>query len=112
MYDTNNIFAKILQKKIPSDIIFENEFFFAINDIRPKSDTHILLIPKGKYIDMDDFNKNSSEVEKLHLFRSIQNIVEKFNLDGYRLITNCKKSAGQEVFHLHFHILSGKSLPW
>ena len=111
-YDNNNIFSQIINKKLPTEIILENEHAIAFNDIAPQAPIHILIIPKGKYIKFDDFINNASKEEIYNFFRLINQLVKDFNLenDGYRLITNAGKNANQEVPHLHFHLLGGQNL--
>ena len=94
-YDNNNIFAKILNKKLSTEIILENEYAIAFNDITPQAPIHVLIIPKGKYIKYDDF-LNKAAKEEIYQF--------------FMLITNAGKHANQEVPHLHFHLLAGKNL--
>ena len=112
IYDNNNIFAKIINKKLPTEIVLENEHAIAFNDIAPQAPIHILIIPKGKYIKYNDFIDKASQVEVYKLFILINELVKKYNLEeaGYRLITNAGKNANQEVPHLHFHLLAGKNL--
>ena len=111
-YDENNIFAKILNKKILTKIILENEHAIAFNDITPQAPIHILIIPKGKYIKYDDFLNKASKEEIYFFFKLISQLVKDNNLEeaGYRLITNAGKDANQEVPHLHFHLLAGQNL--
>jgi len=103
------IFCKIVNKEIPSDIVLENSDFIAFNDIAPKASTHILIIPK-KHI--ESFNEITSEIS-VGINDFILELVKKLKIDktGYRLITNIGKDGGQEVPHLHFHILAGKDVP-
>lgn len=112
MYDTNNIFAKILRGEIPNKTVFENDWVLAFEDISPQAKVHILVIPKGEYTDMDDFSKNGKPDEIVALFRSVHEITEKLGLDkdGYRLISNCRANGGQEVPHLHLHIMGGEPI--
>jgi len=111
-YNDNNIFAKILNKKLSTDIILENEHAIAFHDIVPQSPIHILIIPKGKYIKYDDFLNEASRDEIYNFFKLINQLVKNYNLEktGYRLITNAGRDANQEVPHLHFHLLAGKNL--
>ena len=111
-YDNDNIFAKILDKKLSTKIILENEHAIAFNDISPQAPIHILIIPKGKYIKYDDFLNKASQEEVYSLFLLINQLVKDNNLEdsGYRLITNAGRNANQEVPHLHFHLLAGKNL--
>jgi len=111
-YNDNNIFAQIIDKKLPTEIILENEYAIAFNDIAPQALIHILIIPKGKYIKYDDFINKASKEEIYHFFMLINQLVKNYNLEnaGYRLITNAGKNANQEVPHLHFHLLAGQNL--
>ena len=111
-YDNDNIFAKILDKKLSTKIILENGHAIAFNDISPQAPIHILIIPKGKYIKYDDFLNKASQEEVYSLFLLINQLVKDNNLEdsGYRLITNAGRNANQEVPHLHFHLLAGQNL--
>lgn len=111
-YDTNNIFAKILRGDIPSKPIAQTPHAFAFNDIAPKAPTHILVIPKGAYIDAADFNANASDAEIADFYRLVARLVQEAGVaeTGYRLIANSGVNGGQEVPHYHVHILGGKKL--
>lgn len=111
-YDDNNVFAKILDKKLSKEIILENKHSIAFKDIVPQAPIHILIIPKGKYIKYDDFLNKASQEEVYSLFVLINQLVKNYKLEdtGYRLITNAGKNANQEVPHLHFHLLGGQNL--
>ena len=112
VYDSENIFAKIINKKLSTKIVMENEHAIAFDDIAPKAPIHILIIPKGKYVKYDDFLNKASKEEIYNFFLLINHLVKDNNLEktGYRLITNAGKNANQEVPHLHFHLLAGKNL--
>ena len=115
-YDNENIFAKILKGEIPCDKIYEDEFVLAFNDIRPQAPSHALIIPKGEYIDINDFSKNAKDNEVLGLNKAIAIVAEKLKIsedsggNGYRLISNAGFDSHQEVPHLHFHLLAGRQL--
>jgi len=111
-YDTQNIFAKILRGEIPCAKVFENEHVLAFKDIAPKAPVHIVVIPKGPYTDMDDFTARATADEITALLRATGAIAREQGLDktGYRVINNCGANGGQEVPHLHLHILGGKKL--
>ena len=111
-YDDNNIFAKLLNNKLLTDIILENEHAIAFHDIAPQAPVHILIIPKGKFIKYDDFLNKASKDEIYYFFDLINQLVKVYDLEntGYRLISNAGKNANQEVPHLHFHLLAGKNL--
>lgn len=108
-YDDNNVFAKILRGEIPCRKVFEDDHVLAFEDIDPKRPVHVLVIPKGKYIDATDFGDNASDAEIVALHRAIARIARERGIDGtgYRLIANAGENGGQEVPHLHFHLLGG-----
>ncbi|MEM7617014.1 MAG: HIT domain-containing protein [Pseudomonadota bacterium] len=112
-YDTNNIFAKIINKEIPAEIIYEDDDVIAFNDIAPAAPIHVLVIPKQNYCSFNDFMAQP-DTEKIAIFfqkiRMIANDILKINETGYRLITNHGTNASQTVFHFHVHIISGKRL--
>ena len=111
-YNDDNIFAKILNKKLETEIILENKHAIAFQDIAPQAPIHILIIPKGKYIKYDDFLNEASKDEIYHFFKLISQLIKDYDLEntGYRLITNAGRNANQEVPHLHFHLLAGQNL--
>ncbi|MBS91925.1 MAG: histidine triad nucleotide-binding protein [Rickettsiales bacterium] len=110
-YDNQNVFAKILRKEIPSEKVFEDSEIYAFKDISPQAPFHILVVPKQAFCSLDDFLNSADDKIILNFFKKIKKIVNQENLkDGYRLITNVGKFGGQEVPHLHFHILSGRHL--
>ena len=111
-YDTNNIFAKILRGEIPCQKIYEDDHVLAFPDIAPKAPVHILVIPKGAYQDMNDFTSKASAEEIAALFRALGKIARDKGLEktGYRVISNCGLNGGQEVPHLHLHLLGGRHL--
>ncbi len=105
-----SIFSKIIQGQIPCTKIFENQHVIAFNDIAPQAPVHVLIVPKKEIAKLQDLEESDlyllSEVVK-----AAQIIAEKLGVEeGYRLITNNGKEAGQTVFHLHFHLLAGKPL--
>jgi histidine triad (HIT) family protein len=112
MYDDNNIFAKIIRGEMDSDKIYEDDKLIAIHDAYPTAPIHVLVIPKGKYISFHDFMENAAAEEIAHFFKTTKQIAEMLNLGdkGYRILANIGKTAGQTVFHMHLHILSGKTL--
>ena len=111
-YDSNNIFAKILRGEIPAAKVFEDEHVIAFNDIAPQAPQHILVVPKGAYVDMDDFTAKATDAEIAALFRAVGKVARDNGLvdEGYRVISNCGFHGGQEVPHLHIHVLGGKKL--
>ena len=114
-YDKNNIFAKILRKEIPCKKIFENDHILSFHDINPQKKIHALLIPKGEYIDLDDFNKKASDIEIIALCKAITEVAKILDISvdtgkGYRTLTNLNEHGGQEVPHLHFHLFGGEKV--
>jgi len=110
MYDKNNIFAKIIEKKVPSEIVYEDDKLIAIKDIAPEAPVHILVIPKGEYVDFSDFIQKANFQEKTHYYDKVSEIAEKECGEHFRIVTNNGAWAGQTIFHFHTHILGGKSL--
>jgi histidine triad (HIT) family protein len=111
-YDDNNIFAKILRGEIPSTKIYENEFAYAFPDINAQAPTHILVIPKGRYVSWDDFSANASDGEIVGFVRAVGRVARDSGLvePGYRLLANAGPDSHQEVPHLHVHIFGGRPL--
>jgi len=109
-YDKNNIFYKIINKEVKSNILLEGKHFLAFHDITPKAPVHILIIPKGNYIDYNDFVLNASDKEIIDFNKGISEVIKLMKLEegGFRLISNSGKFGNQEVMHMHVHIL-GKS---
>ena len=114
-YNDNNIFAKILRGEIPCDKIYEDDHVLSFYDINPQKKVHALLIPKGKYIDLDDFNTNASNEEIVGLMKGITAVSKKLGIssidgNGYRALANISDYGGQEVPHLHFHLFGGEKV--
>ena len=108
IYSDQNIFAKILRKEIPYEKILENNFILSFNDISPKAKIHVLVIPKGSYVDVYDFNKNAAEEEIVGFWNGVNETIEKLQIadNGFQLKIHKGETGGQEVFHFHVHILS------
>ncbi len=111
-YDEKNVFAKILRKEIPCEYILETEHSVVFQDISPKAKIHLLLIPKGSYIDSYDFYKNATDVEIMDFQKAFVQMIENKELQekGFRLIANSGYYGGQEVPHFHVHILGKQKL--
>jgi histidine triad (HIT) family protein len=109
-YNTENVFAKIIRGEIPCKKIFEDEMVLAFHDIAPAAPVHILVIPKGEYVNFADFIANASPEFITHYFKKIEEIAKSLNLQDYRIISNLGEESGQTVFHFHTHIISGKKL--
>lgn len=111
-YDASNIFARILRGEIPCKKLLETEHALAFPDINPQAPTHILVIPKGAYIDFDDFSARASAAEIADYIQAIGEVARQAGVaeSGYRLLSNCGVNAHQEVPHLHVHVFGGRSL--
>ena len=111
-YDPNNIFARILRGEIPCDKVFEDDHVLAFNDVNPQTALHILVIPKGAYVSMDDFAGHASDAEIAALMRAVGRIAADNGVTqtGYRILVNNGADANQEVPHLHIHIFAGQPL--
>lgn len=105
------IFCKIVNKEIPSNIIYEDESILAFKDVQPQAPVHVLVVPKVHITSLNDVNnENSSIISKI--FEIIPQIAKKLEINetGYRVISNCGKDGQQTVKHLHYHILGGRNL--
>ena len=114
-YDQNNIFAKILRGEIPCEKIYEDKFILSFHDINPQKKIHALVVPKGQYVDLDDFVLNASQEEMIGLLRGINTVAKKLKISvdtgkGYRALANISEHGGQEVPHLHFHLFGGEKV--
>ena len=109
-YDKENVFAKILRKEIPSSFLYEDDFVVSFKDIHPKAPTHVLVVTKGAYEDFNDFMSKADKEEIAGVWAAVKKVAEQLGIieAGYRLIVNVGKGSGQEVPHLHIHILSNK----
>ena len=112
-YDDNNIFAKILKGEITWKKIYEDDFVLSFYDINPQKKIHALVIPKGKYINLDDFSSNATSDEIVGLLKGINTVAKKLGIcldsgKGYRALANIGEHGGQEVPHLHFHLFGGE----
>jgi histidine triad (HIT) family protein len=111
-YDDSNIFARILRGELPCNKVFEDEHALAFHDINPLAPVHILVIPKGAYVSWDDFSGRASDSEITGFVRAVGHVAREAGMvtQGYRLLANTGKRAGQEVAHLHVHIFGGEPL--
>jgi histidine triad (HIT) family protein len=107
---TDCLFCKIIAGDIPSNKVFEDDDFYAFRDINPKADTHLLLIPKKHIVNLDDLQPED-ELLMGKMMLTVPKLAKHEKLEGYRTITNTGANGGQEVFHLHLHILGGSNLP-
>lgn len=115
-YDDDNIFARILRGEIPNDTVAENAHALAFRDIAPKAPSHVLVIPKGRYVGFDDFAANASEAEITGFMRLCAEVCRKEGIGpaegnpGFRAITNAGVHGVQEVPHFHLHIMGGRMM--
>ena len=110
MADT--IFQKIIDREIPADIVYEDDQCLAFRDVSPQAPTHVLLIPKKEIPSVDDLTPEDHALAG-HLLLTAQRVAQQLGLDdGYRLVVNNGRAAGQEVPHLHLHILGGRGFQW
>ena len=111
-YDDSNIFAKIIKGEIPAKKVYEDDVALAFHDINPQTKTHILVIPKGRYVSIADFGANASEAEIAGFFRAVAKVAKDAGAeaDGYRILANHGEDAHQEVPHFHVHIFAGQDL--
>lgn len=105
------IFCKIINREIPADIVYEDEEIMSFRDINPAAPIHILVIPKKHISSLANMKKEDEKIIG-KIYTKINEIAEEqgFKEKGYRVIVNCGTDGGQEVMHLHFHILAGKKL--
>jgi histidine triad (HIT) family protein len=105
------IFSKIINREIPADIVYEDDLVLAFKDINPQAPTHILIIPKKEIPTVNDVTE-ADEVALGRLFTAAAKIAKEQGIDesGYRLMVNVNSDGGQEVFHVHMHLLGGRNL--
>jgi histidine triad (HIT) family protein len=111
-YDRNNVFARILRGELPCNKVYEDEHVFAFRDIQPRAPTHVILIPKGEYVSVDDFSAAASVEELAAFMRAIGHVARQEGVaeSGYRIIANHGSAARQEVPHFHLHLVGGGDL--
>ena len=111
-YDRNNVFARILRGEVPCRKVYEDEHVLAFHDIHPQTPTHVIVIPKGEYVSVDDFGTNATEAEQAALVRAIARIAHAEGVaeSGYRILANHGAAAHQEVPHFHLHLFGGRYL--
>ncbi len=105
------IFSKIIRKEIPADIVYQDDLVTAFRDISPQAPTHVLVIPNRVIPTMDDVTEEDEAV--LGRMLTVASKIARddgISEDGYRLMVNCREHGGQEVFHIHLHMLGGRSL--
>ncbi len=112
MYNTNNIFAKILRNEISCDVVYEDKKVLFFNDVNPQAKIHILGIPKMEVVDYGDFIMNANPETIEYFFKKVYDIVKNAGITktGFKILTNSGKNGGQEVPHFHVHVLGGEKL--
>lgn len=109
---TDTIFQDIIDGKIKTDLLHEDEYCLAFNDINPQAPTHILIIPKKSLAKVNDATEDDTALLG-HLMQTAKTLAKEMNIeDGYRLVINNGAKAGQSVFHLHLHLLGGRVMQW
>ena len=107
-----SVFQKIIDREIPAEIVYEDDLCIAFKDINPAAPTHLIVIPKKEIPTVNDVAEADQALVG-HLFLAMGKIAAQLGLDGgYRVVTNCGRDAGQEVMHLHFHMLGGRQFGW
>ena len=107
------LFCKIINKEIPASMVFEDEKMIAFNDINPQAPIHILLIPREHFSSLNEIPEEKKNILSHILLKARQIAQEKgFAEKGYRIVLNTARDSGQEVFHIHFHLLGGRRMQW
>jgi len=107
------IFCKIISKEIPSNVVYEDDKILAFHDLNPAAPKHVLVIPKVHFESLNDMKAEHAEV-MTHMTLKIKEIAGILDIaeSGYRVVCNCGDNAGQEVKHLHYHVIGGRNLQW
>tara|TARA_B100000530_G_scaffold188683_1_gene119682 strand:- start:81 stop:416 length:336 start_codon:yes stop_codon:yes gene_type:complete len=107
----STIFSKIIAREIPADIVYEDDRALAFRDINPVAPTHILVIPKKEIVNIGELEESDANLMG-HLLTVCRKVAEQDGLTDFRVITNSGAGAGQSVFHLHLHVVGGRSFSW
>ena len=110
---SNCLFCKIINEEIPTKLLYEDEYVVAFNDINPQAPLHYLVIPKKHIATLNDLKpEDEALIGKMYL--AAKHLVDRAGAaeDGYRTVMNCGELAGQTVFHIHLHVLAGRSMKW
>ncbi|MFO1351019.1 MAG: histidine triad nucleotide-binding protein [Gammaproteobacteria bacterium] len=110
---TDTIFAKIIARQIPADIVYEDDQVLAFKDIQPQAPIHILIVPKRAIATINDLQAEDAELVG-RMFLAAKHIAADLGIaeNGYRTVMNCNEAGGQLVFHLHLHLLAGRLMGW
>ena len=107
------LFCKIIKREIPAAIVFEDDQMIAFNDINPQAPTHVLIVPKRHIETLTDLTEGDDELVGTLVRRAAAIATERgFAASGYRTVFNTNRDAGQTVFHIHLHLLGGRSMTW
>ena len=111
-YDPDNVFARILRGEIPCRKVYEDDHVLAFHDINPQAPVHVLVIPKGAYVSLDDFSAKAPAEEIAAFIRALGEVARRLGVTraGYRVLANHGADAHQEVPHFHVHIFGGRRL--
>ncbi len=111
-YDDSNVFARILRGEIPCKRVYEDEHALAFHDINPQAKLHVLVIPKGRYVSLDDFAAGAADAEIAGFVRAVGKVARQLGVDedGYRILANHGRHSHQEVPHFHVHVFGGQPL--
>ncbi|MGA7298381.1 MAG: histidine triad nucleotide-binding protein [Rhodanobacteraceae bacterium] len=110
---SDTIFSKIIRREIPADIVYEDDDVLAFRDVNPQAPTHVLFIPKRPIASLDEAGPDDAELlGRLMLAAAAYAREEGIARDGYRVVVNCNEHGGQTVFHLHMHLLGGRTMSW
>ncbi|EDP46773.1 histidine triad nucleotide-binding protein [Rickettsiella grylli] len=107
------IFCKIIKKEIPAEMVYHDDAMIAFRDQHPQAPIHQLIVPKKHIATLNDLSDNDTILIG-HLFQTARHLAKKAGIDksGYRTVINCNKNGGQEIFHLHIHLLGGRTFVW
>jgi len=107
------LFCKIISKEINSDILFEDDDVLAFKDINPQAPVHFLIVPKKHISTINDLQQEDEKITG-KMILTAQSLAKQENIDekGYRLVFNCNRDGGQEVYHIHLHLLGGRQMQW
>ena len=110
---SETVFSKIIAREIPADIVFENDQVLAFRDINPQAPIHIVIIPKKPIPTLNDLTPDDAELIG-QLFLAAKHVAAELGVaeSGYRTLINCNRDGGQDIFHVHMHLMAGRSMGW
>ncbi|HRK32030.1 MAG TPA: histidine triad nucleotide-binding protein [Tepidisphaeraceae bacterium] len=107
----DSIFTKIVNREIPAEIVFEDDWYIVIKDIQPQAPVHLLVVPKKPIATLNDLDEDDAELVGA-MFLLAKGVMSKLGYTDYRTVFNCGPGAQQSVFHLHLHVLAGRPFQW